>query len=278
MIVSPNAKINLGLNIVSRRVDGYHNLETVFFPVSLCDKLLIESLPQSDDILFQSSGNILLDCPPEDNLIVRTCRMFQEKKHIGGVSISLEKHIPFGAGLGGGSSDAAHTALALNQLFGLGLGKDELKCLVSPLGADCAFFIENMPCYAEGIGDVLSPVTGLQLDGYKLLLIKPDISVSTKEAYAGVAAQPSEQDIRDILRLPVEEWRGRLCNGFERTVFLSHPELKAIKQRLYDAGAAYASMSGSGSCMFGIFRNETPVDELAIGADCFVFTQSLSSC
>ena len=275
MIVSPNAKINLGLNIVSRRVDGYHNLETVFFPVSLCDKLLIESLPQSDDILFQSSGNILLDCPPEDNLIVRTCRMFQEKKHIGGVSISLEKHIPFGAGLGGGSSDAAHTALALNQLFGLGLGKDELKCLVSPLGADCAFFVYNRPMMATGIGDRLTPID-VNLQGKTLLLVKPPVGVDTRTAYSRVVPQPAATPLTCVIGRPVASWDGLLNNDFEPSVFAALPQLWLIKAQLYDAGAQYAAMSGSGSTVFGIFDNDKLAERAAdTFADCATFVLAL---
>ena len=277
MLLFPNAKINLGLNIVSRRNDGYHELRTVFFPATLSDRLQIEPLSDSGNIIFETSGDLRVDCPDDDNLIVRTCRMFQQEKHIGGVRIRFEKHIPFGAGLGGGSSDAAHTAIALNDLFSLRMSKTELKQMVVRLGADCPFFIDNTPSYAEGIGDKLSPVSGINLSGYKLVLLKPDIYVSTREAYAGITPCTPAEDIRTVLSEPVANWRGRLKNDFESTVFSAHPELGEIKCRLYESGAVYASMSGSGSTMFGIFPEKTDINENALAPGCFVFTQSLSS-
>ncbi len=255
MILYPNAKINLGLNVVSKRADGYHNLETVFLPVALSDILQIEKA-DDDQLHFSYGDGIELDCDMEDNLIVRTFRLFQKNHLTGGLNIRFEKHIPFGAGLGGGSSDSAHAALAINELFSLGLSKEQLKKEVSKLGADCAFFIENTPCFAQGIGDILLPIE-LSLKGYTLVLVKPDSAVSTKEAYAGITPVQPERSIREIITLPVEEWRGTLVNDFEKTVFRTHPEIAAIKQQLYDMGAAYASMSGSGATVYGIFKTDT---------------------
>ena len=273
MLIRPNAKINLGLNIVSRRPDGYHNLQTVFYPINLRDELEIDARPDTTDITFTTTGGIALDCEDEDNLIVKTCRLFQRLYNTGGFDIRFKKNIPFGAGLGGGSSDAAHTAMAINELYHLNLSKEELKNAVSHLGADCAFFIENRACYAEGIGNILTSVD-ISLKGYTLLLVKPDIHVSTKEAYRGITARMPETGIKDIIRLPVEEWRDRLCNDFEHSVFSAHQEIGTIKNRLYGMGASYASMSGSGASVFGLFKREIHEDELSCLSDCFVHTES----
>lgn len=286
MLLYPNAKINLGLNIVARRDDGYHNLETVFYPVKLTDKLEITPNNTADSIRFNTTGGFVLDCADEDNLIVRTCRLLQKEKKAGGVDIRFEKRIPFGAGLGGGSSDAAYTAMALNSIFSLGMSKGELKALVSRLGADCAFFIENSACYAEGIGDILEPIS-FALRGYTLVLVKPDIAVSTREAYAGITPRRPLHNVKDIVIRPVEQWRGLLVNDFEESVFKAHKELALLKQTLYDMGAAYAAMSGSGATVYGLFRNNPAADTTkqisewqtqctAKFGNCFTFVQSLS--
>lgn len=261
MLLHPNCKINLGLRVVRKRPDGYHDLETIFYPVfGLHDDL---DITPSDEFLFEQEG-IAVDCDMADNLIVKCYRMMQSHyPQVSNVHIRFRKNIPFGAGLGGGSSDAAHTALALNELFHLGLTKSQLAALVRPLGADCPFFIYNTPCYAEGIGDILTPIS-LPLNGLRLVLIKPDIAVSTREAYSGIALHPEAsgeihralQSTHDINRLfPL------LINDFEQTVFPLHPQLAAIKQSLIHAGALYASMSGSGSTVFGLFPYDiTPPD------------------
>lgn len=262
MFLHPNCKINLGLRVVRRRPDGYHDLETIFYPVyGLHDDL---EITPSDKFLFEQEG-IVVDCDVTDNLIVKCFRMMQSRyPQVSNVHIRFRKCIPFGAGLGGGSSDAAHTALALNELFHLGLTKSQLAALVRPLGADCPFFIYNTPCYAEGIGDILTPIS-LPLNGLRLVLIKPDIAVSTREAYSGITLHPEAtgeihralQSTHDINRLfPL------LINDFEQTVFPLHPQLAAIKQSLIHAGALYASMSGSGSTIFGLFPYDmTPQDD-----------------
>ena len=258
MKLFPNCKINIGLRIVRKREDGYHDLETIFYPVyGLHDEL--EVVPSLDGLSFIQEG-LAVDCPAEDNLILKCYhRMRANHPQIGDVHIRFKKNIPFGAGLGGGSSDAAHMAIALNQLFSLGLTREQLAEELRPLGADCPFFIYNSPCYAEGIGDKLSPIS-LDLSGLRLVMIKPNCGVSTKEAYAGIIRHPEvEGQIKTAL---TEGWsfdamRPLLINDFEQTVFPLHPEIAEIKQRLLHAGALYAAMSGSGSTVFGLFNNNS---------------------
>ena len=250
MILYPNCKINLGLRVVRKRPDGYHDLETIFVPIyGLHDEL--EVVPSSS-FSFQQEG-IAVDCKPEDNLIIKCYRQMKAKyPQIGDVAVRFKKHIPFGAGLGGGSSDAAHMAIALNELFALGLSKAELAAEVATLGADCAFFIYNVPCFAEGIGDILNPIE-LDLKGTRIVMIKPDEGVSTREAYSGITISGEGIDLNEIMSLGAVR---SLKNDFEATVFPKHPIIADIKKRLLDAGACYASMSGSGSTVFGFFKND----------------------
>ncbi len=250
MILHPNAKINIGLRVLSRRKDGYHNLETIFYPIQLSDTLEITQT-NTPGITFEQAG-IPIDCAPEDNLIFRIAKALLERTENGGIHIRFTKNVPFGAGLGGGSSDAAHTALAINELFKLNLSTGELCEYVSKFGADCPFFILNTPCLATGIGDVLTPIS-FSLAGYHLVLIKPDMHVSTKVAYAGVTPMLQDTSLADLIRLPIEQWKDHIVNDFERSVFAEFPAIAAIKAQLYDLGAVYASMSGSGSSVFGIF-------------------------
>ena len=258
MKLFPNCKINIGLRIVRKREDGYHDLETIFYPVyGLHDEL--EVVPSLDGLSFIQEG-LAVDCPAEDNLILKCYhRMRANYPQIGDVHIRFKKNIPFGAGLGGGSSDAAHMAIALNEIFALGLTQQQLAAEVRPLGADCPFFIYNSPCYAEGIGDKLTPIQ-LDLSGLRIVMIKPNCGVSTKEAYAGIIRHPEvEGQIKTAL---TEGWsfdamRPLLINDFEQTVFPLHPEIAEIKQRLLHAGALYAAMSGSGSTVFGLFNNDS---------------------
>ncbi len=252
MIVYPNAKINIGLRVLSRREDGYHNLETIFYPIQLSDTLEITKTDTAE-ITFEQAG-IPVDCAPEDNLIFRTAKALLSHTNEGGIHIRFTKNVPFGAGLGGGSSDAAHTALVVNELFNLQYTPSELCEYVSKLGADCPFFILNTPCLATGIGDILTPIP-FTLAGYSLVLIKPDIHVSTKVAYAGVIPTSPNDSLIDLIQLPIEQWRDHIANDFERSVFAQFPAIAAIKKQLYDLGAVYASMSGSGSSVFGIFPN-----------------------
>lgn len=273
MLLYPNAKINLGLNVIERRPDGYHNLETVFLPIALHDEL--EILPNSTQTIdFRQTDGFQLDCDDTDNLIVRTCRLFQDKYGIPGVTVRFKKFIPFGAGLGGGSSDAAHTAIALNKLFDLHLTTEQLIADVSRLGADCAFFILNRPCYAEGIGDRLTPIE-LDLSGYAFALVKPDVHISTKMAYSGIRPMRPEHNLRDLLRRPVNEWKDFVINDFEASVFTQFPVIADIKKQLYTMGAAYVSMTGSGAGVFAFFPNQS-YDKNALHqafADFFIFAE-----
>ena len=264
MILYPNCKINLGLRVIRKRPDGYHDLETVFVPIyGLHDELEVESVQHSaisNQISFEQEG-IAVDCPAEDNLIVKCYRQMRAMyPQIGDVAVRFKKNIPFGAGLGGGSSDAAHMAVALNELFCLRLTKEQLAAEVKSLGADCPFFVYNTPCYAEGIGDLLTPVE-LDLEGIRIIMIKPEEGVSTKEAYSGITRHPEVageiQKAVAMMRQKCTEIDDTIfMNDFEATVFPLHPQIAAIKKRLLDAGAFYASMSGSGSTVFGLFKND----------------------
>lgn len=251
MKLHPNCKINIGLRVVRKREDGYHDLETIFYPVyGLHDELEVEI---ADEFAFLQDG-IEVDCLPTDNLIYKVYQRMQEHfPQIGNVRIRFKKNIPFGAGLGGGSSDAAHMAIALNELFQLGLTQKQLAEEVRPLGADCPFFIYNTPCYAEGIGDKLTPIS-LDLSGMRLVMIKPNCGVSTKEAYAGIKPKGSSELFKVVQN--GSELFKEATNDFEDTVFVAHPEIAEIKQRLLDAGAVYAAMSGSGSTVFGLFEHD----------------------
>lgn len=278
MITYPNCKINLGLHVVGRRPDGYHDLETLFLPVpDLCDELEITELPTA---AASSSGaaqaprmtqsGIALDNAPDDNLCIRAWRLLHDEFAIPPVHIRLEKHIPFGAGLGGGSSDAAFTLRMLNNMFSLGLGTADLERRAARLGADCAFFIQNRPAYATGIGDRLEPIEWNTESGkWKIVIEIPDGEhVSTKEAYAGLklpGCSPSQgelsaglrgkqrPDLRQAIRRPIGEWRTLIVNDFEASVFPAHPAIAALKDDFYRRGALYASMTGSGAAVFGIF-------------------------
>jgi len=251
MKLHPNCKINIGLRVVRKREDSYHDLETIFYPVyGLHDELEVEI---ADEFAFLQDG-IEVDCLPTDNLIYKVYQRMQEHfPQIGNVRIRFKKNIPFGAGLGGGSSDAAHMAIALNELFQLGLTQKQLAEEVRPLGADCPFFIYNTPCYAEGIGDKLTPIS-LDLSGMRLVMIKPNCGVSTKEAYAGIKPKGSSELFKVVQN--GSELFKVATNDFEDTVFVAHPEIAEIKQRLLDAGAVYAAMSGSGSTVFGLFEHD----------------------
>lgn len=253
MSVFPNAKINIGLYVTERRADGYHNLETVFYPIKLSDSLSIT--PNGLNRCYLTTHGLYIDCSAQDNLIIKTYLLFQERFHIGGVNIDFQKNIPMGAGLGGGSSDATFTAKELNRIFQLGLTTEELRSLIKPLGADCPFFIDNRPSYAEGIGDILTPIE-LSLKGYYLLLVKPNVHVSTAEAYRNIRPQSSGIHLPTLLQqTAIEDWKQLVRNDFEASVFPVHPELAHIKQALYEQGAIYAAMSGSGSTLFGIFKD-----------------------
>lgn len=279
MICFPNAKINLGLHVVSRRTDGYHNLETVFYPIGLKDALEIIPAPEAGKAGntelsgsrseesgttdgYISSGKyrffqtgIPIGGSPENNLVIKALNLIAAEKKLPAIDIHLLKKIPSGAGLGGGSSDAAFMLALLNETFGLGYSKQELMLRAARLGADCPFFILNRPAFATGTGDILEPIE-IDLSGYTFLLVKPDIMVSTKEAYAMITPQQPELPLKEIIRKPPETWRELMKNDFEPPVFKKFPEICRIRQQLYDMGAVYASMSGSGSSVFGLFEKE----------------------
>lgn len=256
MTSHPNCKINLGLHVTSRRADGYHELETVFMPIPLCDTLTLDI---TDEFTFTQSG-IAIDCPTEENICVKAYRMMRDEyPQVGNVHIHLQKEVPFGAGLGGGSSDAAHVITLINELFKLGLEIDTMCGLAKRIGADCPFFILNRPCYATGIGDQMEPIDCQS--NYKIVLLKPPVSVSTSDAYRGVKPHPSTIDLREAIKEPIESWRNLIVNDFEATVFPKYPIIGELKELLYDKGSVYASMSGSGSALFGFFK-ELPEEKL----------------
>ncbi len=265
MITFPNAKINLGLNILNKREDGYHNIESLFLPIPLQDAL--EIIPTSGDFQFSSSG-IVIDCADDDNIVVKAYRLLQADFHIPNVKIHLHKNIPFGAGLGGGSADAAFSLVMLNSMFELGMSDEKLEFYAAKIGADCAFFVKNKPAFAQGIGNELS-IFDIDLKGKYLLLVKPNVTVATAAAYKYVMPQAPEFDLRESLTKPISQWKECIKNDFENSVFKQFPELNDIKQGLYANGAIYASMSGSGSSVFGIF-NEKPA-LLNRFENCFVF-------
>lgn len=269
MIVYPNAKINLGLNIVSRREDGYHNIETVFYPIPLQDALEVQ---QAEVPSFRMAGTPL-DCAAGDNLVIKVLRMVQQDYELPSLDIYLYKHIPSGAGLGGGSSDAAFMLKLLNEKFQLGMNNTDMEQRLSSIGADCAFFVQNKPVFATGIGNVFTPIE-LSLAGWTLVLVKPDVIVSTREAYSAVRPAQPEHSLPELLQQPIETWQGRVVNDFEASVFAAHPDIAAIKDQLLDLGATYASMSGSGSAIFGLFRQPLEhVEEKFSG--CFVRQRTL---
>ncbi|MBP5318481.1 MAG: 4-(cytidine 5'-diphospho)-2-C-methyl-D-erythritol kinase [Paludibacteraceae bacterium] len=251
MKVYPNAKINLGLQIVGKRPDGYHLLQTVFYPIPWCDELSVEP---AERLSFEQDG-LSVGCDSEQNLVMKAYRLLAGHFALPAMRIGLCKHIPFGAGLGGGSSDAAFMLKAVNQLCCLGLSAAELELLAARLGADCAFFIRNEAVFAGGIGTDFEPMAPIDLRGWHLVLVKPSFGVSTAEAYRHVSVGRPAFDLHGLAALPVESWREVVVNDFEASVFPQYPLLATIKQSLYGCGAAYAAMSGSGSTMFGLFKN-----------------------
>lgn len=262
MILYSNCKINLGLNIIARRSDGYHDIETVMIPVhSLYDIVEIVGRNDSDGVVFSSSG-IEVDCPPEKNLCIKAYNLIRERYGIGGVAIHLHKRIPFGAGLGGGSSNAAFVIKGLNELFGLYLSIEIMEHLAAELGSDTSFFVRNVPQFAQGRGEILSPCE-VDLSGKHLVLVKPDVAVSTAEAYSGVVPGVPKRHIPELLSAEMLCWEGTLVNDFEKTVFTKKTELLHIKNELYKAGAIYASMSGSGSTVYAFFDQKPTLGEWA---------------
>ncbi|MBQ6651996.1 MAG: 4-(cytidine 5'-diphospho)-2-C-methyl-D-erythritol kinase [Prevotella sp.] len=261
MIVFPCAKINLGLNVISRREDGYHNIETVFYPIPLTDALEVkrmdEKFPSDTPCDLKVTGNAV-DCDESQNLVVRAYHLLAADYSLPRVHAHLYKRIPSQAGLGGGSSDAAYMIRLLDERFRLNIGIAEMERYAAQLGADCAFFITAEPSFATGIGDRLAPADspGHNLHGYWLAIVKPPMAVSTAEAYAGITPRTPVKCCRDIVRQPIDTWREELMNDFEKPVFEKHPLLAQIKQQLYDDGATYAAMTGSGSAIYAIYKQK----------------------
>ncbi len=258
-MIKPSAKINLGLNIISRREDGYHNIETVFLPVPLCDELRIEE--QSEDYPFPCrltvSGNDI-ECDEQKNLVVKAYNLLAEDHHLPRLHAFLDKRIPSQAGMGGGSSDAAHMIRLMNEELHIGLTTQEMERYAARLGADCAFFIKGQPAYAEGIGDKLYVIPGIskQVSGLRLAIVKPPIAISTREAYAHATPHTPAVNCLEAVMQPIETWRDTLVNDFEESVFPSFAELAEIKSTLYHMGALYSSMSGSGSSFYAFFPKD----------------------
>ncbi len=244
----PNAKINIGLDIVNKRADGYHDIRTIFYPINITDAM--EIMP-SDSFVFENLG-IKIDCEPEKNLCVKAYKLLKNDFDLPPVKFVLYKHIPFGSGLGAGSSDAAFTIKMINEMFSLQLSENKMIEYASTLGADCAFFIKNKPVLAEGTGTIFTDID-FSLKGKFLALALPKISVNTAKAYANCRPMQPKHKIEETIKLPLSEWKNFIKNDFENTVFAEHQTLGEIKQYLYTCGAQFAQMSGSGSAIYGIF-------------------------
>ncbi len=260
MIAFPNAKINIGLNIISRREDGYHNLETVFYPVKLYDVVELTDASKTSCLV---KG---IDVPGDanDNLCIKAFKSIQKDFDLPEQQITLLKNIPVGAGLGGGSSDAARLVKLLNDKFNLGLSVAAMEDYVRPLGADCSFFIKNEPAFAFGIGDEVNPIA-IDLSNYYMVVVKPPFHSSTTVAYAGIKPVVPSRSVKDLIHLPLKTWREHLQNDFESTVFLKYPEIEQVKTKLYQSGALFSLMSGSGASVFAIFEQKVSLPELEKG-------------
>lgn len=272
MTIRANCKINLGLFVTRKREDGYHELQSVMLPVAgLYD--VVEVVPkEGEGVAFEGSG-IVVDCPWEKNLCVRAARLMQERFGVGGIGIKLDKRVPFGAGLGGGSSDATAVVVAVNEIYSLGLDKPTLAALAAELGSDTPFFVYNTPQLCEGRGEVMTPID-VDLRGLWLVVAKPlNESVSTKEAYSGIIPKMPSESLTELLKRDKREWQGSVVNDFEPNIFAAHPSIAALKQSMLDAGAVYAAMSGSGSAVFGLFEAEPHLD---LGDELFLHVEHIN--
>ncbi|WP_036877202.1 4-(cytidine 5'-diphospho)-2-C-methyl-D-erythritol kinase [Xylanibacter oryzae] len=276
MITRPCAKINFGLNIVGIRPDGYHNIETIFYPVPIYDDIEITEM----DPLFTSLRNADLkitgtsvDCDEQKNLVIKAYNLLSADFNIPRIHIHLYKNIPMQAGMGGGSADCAYAIKLLNRQFDLGLTSIQMKKYAAKLGADCAFFIDSVPSYATGIGDILSPIN-VNFNGYSIVVVKPPVAVSTAQAYSKIIPASPTISCIDAVKQPVETWHKLLSNDFEKPIFAEHPEIAYIKKHLYDLGAVFSMMSGSGSAVFGIFK-KMPSDISKEFSNCITITEVL---
>ena len=261
MISYPNAKINLGLNILRKREDGFHDIESVFYPVKWRDILeIVPSGVGKGKVDFSASG-IAVPGELSSNLCVKAYQLLNNDHDLPSIKIHLHKRVPIGAGLGGGSADASFTLAMVNELFGLNLTVEELENYAAQLGSDCPFFIRNRPALVTGRGEVMNPIQ-VDLHRWRIVLINPQIHIGTAEAYSNVSPTVPNLSIERIITKPIHEWKNVLKNDFEASVFPSHPTVKNIKAKLYERGAVYASMTGSGSTVFGLFKNEIDLDDL----------------
>ncbi len=277
MITFPPAKINIGLNITERRPDGYHNLETVFYPTGYCD--VLEIIPSVDPSPSLSFSGISLPGTDKDNLCVKAIELLSRDFRFPVVRIHLHKNIPPGAGLGGGSADAAYTLKCLSELFNLNLSSETLEEYARQLGSDCAFFIRNTPVFAFEKGDCFETLP-IRLENYLICISIPPLHIGTAEAYAGVTPSPPRHPLKKLIALPPEEWKSLIVNDFEQSVFLKYPELKNLKEKHYASGAVYASMSGSGSSVYGIYRKDGTPGDLrrklsSLSANCKIYCGQL---
>lgn len=261
MVIFPRAKINIGLRISEKRPDSYHNLQTIFYPVSLCDALefVVPAEPLDNDIL-EVTG-LASDSMVKDNIVIKAVKKLRNRADIPFLKLHLHKAIPAGAGLGGGSSDAANILRCLNKHYNLGIGPWELKAISLSLGSDCPFFLDNSPAYAEGRGEILMPVSPLP-DGFYLIVVKPDINVDTKAAYQECRPSKVDSKLREHWGRDIGKWRDLIVNDFEQSIFPEYPEIGFLKESLYELGALYSSMSGSGSAVYGIFREKPVISDL----------------
>ena len=270
MVVKAHCKINIGLRVVRRREDGYHDLQTIMYPVhELYDVISVEAI-EGSDVEFVGRG-IVVDCPVEKNLVVRAARLMQQRYSTRGVRITLDKRVPFGAGLGGGSADATAVISAMNEIFALGIDRPTLASLAAELGSDTPFFVYDTPQYCTGRGEIMEPVD-VDLRGKWLVVAKPQEGVSTAEAYSGVRPAVPDSDLCELVARPIEEWQESIVNDFEAHILESHPRIAQIKQALLDAGAEYAAMSGSGSAVFAIFDQQPT---LHLSADTFIHIEQI---
>lgn len=275
MIIYANAKLNLGLHITGKREDGYHLLESLFIPTQLCDILEITLREDGDTDELTILGHVETG-PLESNLVLKAVKKLREQFHIPPLQISLLKQIPSGAGMGGGSSDATHTLKAVRDLCRIELSDADLKDLALSLGADCPFFVDNRACIVRGIGEVFSPAPPINFSGYHLVIIKPNLHIATKEAFSGLRKIGGQsQSIEEIIQQPIESWSSLLSNDFEDSLFPIYPELSRLKQVLYDQGAVYASMTGSGAALYGIFRRRLSAEEQAVFSGIFFWQEAL---
>ena len=264
MVTFPPCKINLGLRILSKRTDGYHDISTCFFPLPFTD--VLEILP-ADKFTFTQTG-LTIAGETQENLCLKAYQLLRKELDLPPVHIHLHKMIPMGAGLGGGSSDAAWTLRTLNSIFNLNRTTAQLVARATEIGSDCPFFIQDLPAIGSGRGEVLEP-SGVKLSGFFLVLVKPEIHVSTAEAYSNVKGEFSLGNIRSIVMQPMEDWKSNLINDFEPSVFKQHPSLSRIKDKMYSLGAVYSSMSGSGSAVYGIFDKQVSIENHFSGQVCF---------